>query len=124
MSNDFKRLYLAENLNIYEPTTTQSGVVGVPENASVDLAAWIEKAIKDGDIDIPEAITNSADKHYRHNQSTPSTVWLIPHNLNKHPTIEITDSGGTKVIGDIRYDSINHATAYFNSAFSGYANCN
>jgi hypothetical protein len=49
---------------------------------------------------------------------------MINHSLEKYPTIEITDSGGTKVIGDIHYDSINHATITFTSAFSGYANCN
>jgi hypothetical protein len=37
--SDFKRLYLSENLNIYEPTTNKDTVVGVPDNGSVDLAA-------------------------------------------------------------------------------------
>ena len=74
MSNDFKRIYLSENLNIYEETTNKDTVVGVPDNGSVDLAAWIQKAIADGDIDIPDAITSAADKHYRHNQVTASTT--------------------------------------------------
>jgi len=66
----------------------------------------------------------STDKYYRHTQTTPSTQWNIQHNLNKIPSITVTDSAGTVVHGDYEYPDMNHAILTFEAGFSGYADLN
>ena len=64
------------------------------------------------------------DKRYVHNQNTSSSVWVIPHNLNKFPSVTVVDSAGTIIIGEIDYTNINNVTLTFSAAFSGVAYLN
>ncbi|MDC6350691.1 hypothetical protein PP178_03940 [Zeaxanthinibacter sp. PT1] len=66
----------------------------------------------------------SGDKNHRHYQGTPSDTWTIVHNLNKRPSVFVTDSAGTVCVGDINYIDLNQLTISFNGAFSGYAELN
>jgi hypothetical protein len=66
----------------------------------------------------------SADKNVLHNQGTPSASWVINHNLNKYPAVQVFDSAGTMVIGDVVYDDLNNVTITFSAAFSGKATLN
>lgn len=52
-------------------------------------------------------------------QLVPDSVWTIEHNLNKYPSVTVTDSGGNLVIGDVDYVSNNIITVSFTGAFSG-----
>lgn len=61
---------------------------------------------------------------YIHEQSIPSANWVIPHNLLKYPSVEVVDSAGTQVVGDVQYDSNNQITINFVGAFSGKAYLN
>lgn len=70
---------------------------------------------------IPESVI---DKYYRHYQGTPSNTWTITHNLNKRPSVMITDSAGTVCTGDIEYIDNNQLIVTFNGSFSGYAELN
>lgn len=70
--------------------------------------------------------TNSAseitkDVHYTHNQNTASDTWVIEHNLGKHPAVEVVDSAGSVVVGDVQYDGTNKVTIIFSAPFSGRA---
>jgi hypothetical protein len=69
----------------------------------------------------PEGVN---DKHYMHNQVVASSSWEITHNLGKHPSVSIVDSGGNWVIGDIAYTNENTLTINFTAAFSGKAYLN
>jgi hypothetical protein len=64
------------------------------------------------------------DKNYIHEQSTPSTSWIIQHNLNKYPSINIIDTAGTEVYGAINRVNQNIAIIEFSAPFSGSAICN
>ena len=57
-------------------------------------------------------------------QNTPSSVWVVVHNLGKRPAVSVEDSAGSIVQGDIHYDSDNQITLTFSAAFSGRADCN
>jgi hypothetical protein len=57
-------------------------------------------------------------------QGSPSDTWVILHNLNKYPSIEVVDTGFTVVIPTVHYDSQNQITAIFGSATSGKAYLN
>ena len=69
-------------------------------------------------------LNNSGDKYFRYVQNLPAKIWSINHNLNKRPSIVVTDSAGTTVEGMINYVDINNLIITFNSAFSGYAELN
>jgi hypothetical protein len=72
----------------------------------------------------PEGAAGSGDKSYTHHQLAPSTVWTVAHNLGKYPAVEVVDSGGTVVEGDIAYLDANTLTLTFSVQFGGVAYCN
>lgn len=65
-----------------------------------------------------------SDKTYIYNQSVPSSIWTITHNLDKYPSVTVVDSAGTVVIGEVTYISKFIITLTFSSPFSGLAYLN
>jgi hypothetical protein len=65
-----------------------------------------------------------ADLTFTFNQLAPSIVWTIIHNLGKNPSVTVTDSAGTIVVGDVVYTGPNSLTIQFSVAFSGSAYLN
>lgn len=58
------------------------------------------------------------------NQSTPATTWLIPHNLEKFPSVTIVDSSGNVIMGETLYTNNNNITLTFSAPFTGKAYLN
>ena len=56
-----------------------------------------------------------------HDQASASATWTITHNQGRYPSIDIIDSAGNHVIGDIKHNSINQLVATFDNAFAGKA---
>jgi len=54
-------------------------------------------------------------------QSSASATWTINHNQGRYPSIDIIDSAGNHVIGDIQHNSVNQVVATFDNAFAGKA---
>lgn len=54
-------------------------------------------------------------------QSTPSSVWVIEHNMSCYPVVTVIDSGNNQVEGDVKYDTLNQLTVRFTAGFSGRA---
>ena len=69
-------------------------------------------------------ITTSEDKTYIHRQQSASSTWIVVHNLNKYPSVVVQDSGGSLVVGEIVYSSLNNLTLKFSAPFSGTAYLN
>lgn len=63
-------------------------------------------------------------RSYHHVQSNPSRVWEITHNLNKYPTVIITDNDNNEYEGEIKKIDENNIVITFSTAFSGYADLN
>lgn len=63
----------------------------------------------------------STASYYNHSQGVSASTWTITHNLGYYPNVQVVDSGGTNVIGDITYNSINQLTITFSASFSGNA---
>lgn len=61
------------------------------------------------------------DKNYIHTQSLASSTWVVNHNLNKYPSVDIVDSAGSKVFGNVVYISLNTVNLLFSVPFSGQA---
>ena len=66
----------------------------------------------------------AGDKNYEHDQSSPSSSWVVTHNLNKRASVSVVDSAGTIVMCEIQYDSDNQVTLNFDSSTSGKAYVN
>lgn len=63
-------------------------------------------------------------RSYHHVQSNPSRVWEITHNLNKYPTVIITDNDNNEYEGEIKKIDENMIVITFSHPFSGYADLN
>lgn len=63
-------------------------------------------------------------QEYIHEQAEPSSVWIIEHNLNTHPSITVVDSSGDVVDGDWNYRDNNTVVLSFTAPFSGVAYLN
>lgn len=67
---------------------------------------------------------SGGDKAYTHPQGPASDVWVITHNLGKHPSVTVQDSAFDAVDGDVFYNDANTLTITFSAAFSGFAYLN
>ena len=65
--------------------------------------------------------SGSANSTVVHDQSSANATWTMTHNLGRYPAIDIIDSAGNHVIGDIKHNSVNQAVATFDNAFAGKA---
>lgn len=73
-------------------------------------------------------VANTGDtndyKGYEHVQSEPLDTWIVRHNLGRKPTVIVTDTSGTIVIGETQYLDNNLVVVKFNHGFSGTVICN
>lgn len=67
---------------------------------------------------------NYSDKNFVHEQTSPSSIWEFRHNLNKKPSVTITDSAGTVIEGSVVINDGVSVKIEFNSSFWGFAICN
>lgn len=61
---------------------------------------------------------------YTHTQYVPASVWFIQHNLDRYPSVDVVDSAGSLVRGDVKYVNSNNIEVSFQSAFAGVAYLN
>lgn len=66
----------------------------------------------------------AGDKFYMHTQGTPSDTWVIQHDLNKYPSVDVVDSAGSHVVGDVSYTDANELIVTFSAGFAGKAYLN
>ena len=64
------------------------------------------------------------DCFYIYRQESASDTWLIEHGLNKMPSVQITDYGGNKVMGEVHFISRDALYIKFSAPFVGYAYLN
>jgi hypothetical protein len=58
---------------------------------------------------------------YMHDQTTPSTVWTINHNLGFKPVVEVFTPGGLMMLAEIQHTSITQTLITFNTPTAGFA---
>lgn len=61
---------------------------------------------------------------YEHTQSSTASTWIITHNLDKYPSVEVFDDKDERTFGDVIYSSSNQIQITFSSAVAGYAYLN
>lgn len=58
---------------------------------------------------------------YTHVQDSASSTWVINHNLDYYPNVEIVNSAGVAVVGDYQFVNPNVVIATFTNPFAGKA---
>lgn len=53
-------------------------------------------------------------------QVAPSQEWVINHNLNKYPSVVITNNENSMILGDFRYVDLDTIVVSFNTPINGY----
>lgn len=61
---------------------------------------------------------------YVFEQGIPSDTWVITHNLNKYPTVDLVDSSGRVFKSEVDYTDTNSLVVYINGSLSGKAYLN
>ncbi|MFI8384810.1 hypothetical protein [Pseudomonas sp. NPDC079086] len=61
---------------------------------------------------------------FQFEQEDPLAVWTVPHNLQRRPSVMVTDLAGNAVISDIRYIDDNIIQITHGRPVSGFAYCN
>ena len=74
--------------------------------------------------EIQDIVVHGGDKTYTYEQSTPSALWTVNHNLNKIPAITVIDSAGNEVVGNYNHTDENNTVLEFSGAFAGKAHFN
>lgn len=69
----------------------------------------------------PAGPTGGDTSFYRWVQGTPEAVWDVTHPLNRPVSVDVVDSAGSIVEGDVTYLSPNHLTIAFSAPFAGEA---
>jgi hypothetical protein len=73
---------------------------------------------------VPTALTLTRLSGFVFVQATPAATWTIIHNLARFPSVEVVDSAGAIVEGDVTYVSSNEIILSFMGGFSGTAYLN
>lgn len=66
----------------------------------------------------------AASNTYVYTQTVTASSWEIEHNLGRFPSVEVVDSAGSVVVGDIVYFNENNITITFSAPFTGKAYLN
>ena len=106
-------------------TNTFNAYSGYQFRKRLDSIESINTTQQSNIVDIQTQLSNIIpDKYYKYNQSLPSTVWTVNHNLNKYPSVTVVDSAGTIVEGAINYVDVNNLTITFSYQFTGSVDLN
>lgn len=73
--------------------------------------------VKIGDV----VVQFNGRPEYIHSQDLALDIWIIIHNLNRHPGVIVIDSAGSECKGAIIYNSANQLTINFSAPFGGKA---
>ncbi len=71
-----------------------------------------------------DEIDGSFDKNYVHQQTSGSNIWNVNHQLQKVPSVVITDDSGEIIFGSVSIININTIKIQFSTALTGFAYCN
>jgi len=56
---------------------------------------------------------------YTHTQATPSTEWVVNHNLTFTPSVTVVNNSGEVLIGEVQFTGTQQITVRFTAATSG-----
>ncbi|MFJ8515323.1 siphovirus ReqiPepy6 Gp37-like family protein [Lysinibacillus xylanilyticus] len=81
----------------------------------------VSQLVNDAGYVTSDQVQQIQKENYVHTQIASASKWTIHHNLGKYPSVTITDSAGSVVMGDVKHTSLNIIELTFSFAFSGKA---
>ena len=69
----------------------------------------------------PNPVTGGERRRYYHEQITPSSVWIIDHDLSARPQVTIYDVNGRKVESEVTHATDTRVEITHGSAIAGAA---
>lgn len=69
----------------------------------------------------PPGLSGTEAVSFVHQQQSPSTTWVINHNLGFRPSVELLDTGSQEIDGEIAHPSVNQTVVTLNPATAGIA---
>lgn len=94
------------------------------ENELVTVRTLIDRdtaTISGIGIQGPQGPIGPPGSYYEHVQGSASDTWTVNHDLDKFPSVNVNDSGGNIIEGDVVYLNRNSLLIYFIGATSGTA---
>ena len=84
------------------------------------------EVVEDGGVQVVEVIHPgpqgpAGGVSYIHQQATPSSSWVINHNLGYRPAVELLDAGSQEIDGEVAHPSVNQTVVTLNPATAGLA---
>ena len=116
---------LRDNEMKVEVSISETGATG-PQGPTGRSAYehWLDQGHVGSLEDFLRSLQSTEARSYIHKQTVAADVWLIEHDLNKHPSATIVDSANSVVYGNIDYIDRNTLKVSFIGAFSGKAYLN
>lgn len=71
-----------------------------------------------------ELTSGLADKYRIFTFNTAMDVWDCVHNLEKEPAVQLSDTFGNQLYGQVQHISVNRTVITFTEAITGYAKFN
>lgn len=123
---------------LFQINATPEKVSQLENDLNFQTAEQVEESIQEAIGDLNISIEGSAlidvikndntatiiSKSYVFEQGIPSNTWVINHNLNKRPSIDLVDSSGRRFEADREYTSNNQVIIHLEAATTGYAYLN
>lgn len=109
--------------NSYFVNKTDTPDIQTPSStiSSLDLITIYQAATQTTKSITVSQLIVSPTSEFVYTQSTPSVLWVIVHNLGKHPSVQVVDVSGNLVEGSIQYIDTNTVNVSFSIPFSGLA---
>lgn len=77
-----------------------------------------------GGVPGPPGQNGSSGAGFTFYQNTPSETWLINHNLGFYPSVDLFNTGGMEILGEVVNTSVNQTIVNYNGAIAGSARLN
>ena len=68
--------------------------------------------------------SGAAGTAYTHDQTIALSVWTVPHNLGRYPSVVVTDTLGQLIVPDVAYIDNNTVQITHGTPLAGFAYCN
>lgn len=122
LNNRFPGIYFAQNIGEY----TSFGLEVTNDDLHNNIVLLIPNIVNGQFIDYKSEIykLNINNNSFKYSSDIKKSVWEINHNLNRLPSVVITDTGGTVFEGGITHIDNNNLTITFSAPFKGYADLN
>lgn len=113
----------AATISVGTTTTGLPDTEAEVTNVGTESVAIFDFVIPKGDKGDQGEPGADGDKNYT-TTFMPTDTLLVTHNLNKYPAVDVINSAGDEVVGNVNYLTTNSLIVSFSSAFGGRITCN